>query len=127
MKRRDFLKTAILSAASAGFLGSFLKSTKAFALELIDMSGKRKDAANISAIKVASGLNYVEDLDKALKLKKIKKEDRVVGDKTYKPEDQACDTCNFYKKTKDNAGTCLIIPGVLVHAKGSCVSWTQKV
>lgn len=126
MKRREFMKSVVLGSVSAGLLGSIFHATRAFALELIDISGKRKDAANTAALKTATALNYVENLEAALKQKKIKKEDRKVGEKTVKASEQTCDTCQFYKSTKEGAGTCTLIPGVLVHAKGSCNSWVPK-
>lgn len=123
MQRRDFFKASLLGAASLTVIGSLFKATRAYALELIDMTGKSKNPANKSAVTVAKGLNYVDDLEKAIKDKKITKAEKKMGGKTYTPAQQICSTCNFYKKTKDGVGTCTLIPGVLVQGAGSCNSW----
>lgn len=121
MKRRDFLNTLGLSAGAIGFVGTFLKSLPAAAAELLDMTGKNPKQKG--ALATAKGLNYVHDLEEALKSGKMKKTDRKVGDKVFKPSDQTCATCSFYKEPKDGMGKCTLLPGVLVKGKGSCNSW----
>ena len=127
MQRRDFLKRTALGTLGLVALGNIFGATKALALDLIDMTGKKRtDAANKSAMTVAKGLNYVDDTKEALKKKQITKTDRQVGAKTYTPDQQTCDTCNFYKETAAGKGTCTLIPGVLVRGPGTCNSWIPK-
>jgi len=123
MKRRHFFKTLGLLAASGWVLGQ-AKLAFAQAAKLIDMSTKtRKDKDNETAVKTAKGLNYVEDLAKALKDKKINKVDQP----GFKAAEQKCSTCQFYAEVeKGKAGSCTLIPKVLVHANGSCNTWVKK-
>lgn len=125
MLRRDFLKLSVVSFfAGAAAQGLNLGKAYAAKLSLIDLSKKtRKDKENEAAVKVAAGLGYVEDLEKALKDKKIKKVDNA----SFKPSQQNCVTCQFYNEVEaGKAGTCTLIPNVLVHAKGSCNTWVKK-
>lgn len=126
MQRRDFFKKSLFAVASLSVLGTVIKTTTAFAKELIDMTGKSKNPANKAAVNQAKGLNYVADLEKAIKEGKVEKKDKKVGDKTYKISEQLCSTCMFYKEEKPGQGPCTLIPGVLVHGKGHCTSWTPK-
>ena len=125
MNRRHFIRITGLAALSTFALGTFqLAKTYASELKLIDMSGKkRKDKVNQTAVKQAQGIGYVEDLEAALKAKKVKKTDQP----GFKASEQTCLTCQFYKETeKGVAGTCTLIPKVLVHSEGSCNTWVRK-
>ncbi len=134
MNRRHFFKSTLLGAAAAsvgmGVLSIFREGSAwaaDSALKIIDMTKKvRKDAANTSAVKVASALNYVDDLKKALKAKKITKSPITRGPKTYAVNDQICEHCMFYAADGKDTGKCQLIPGVLVHGPGSCTSWSPK-
>ena len=129
--RREFFKK-IFFYTSAGMLVHALVRAKAFAgeLKLIDMSGKKRtDSDNKQCVATAKGINYVEDLNKALKEKKITKKDMPgVGGKTWKAADQTCINCGLYNFKKENPpkATCALIPACLIHEKGSCNSWNPK-
>ena len=127
--RRQFLFQTMGLIGLAGLASKISLPTNLAAAEelsLIDMTEKiRKDATNKECVKQAKAIGYIVDLKKApADLKK--KETRTVGSKTFKPEDQTCDTCLFYDFKKDGKPTCQLIPKCLVHAKGSCVSWVGK-
>lgn len=117
--RRLFLK------AAAGFGALLVLPRVAFAeaLKVIDPSGKKRtDAANKTAMGVAKGLNYVEDVAKAAKAGKVKYPEKG----GVKMADQTCDACNFYTCVDGKkAGKCMLVPGVLVHEKGGCMSWVK--
>ena len=119
MNRRLFLQ----AAAGLGALLVLPKIAIAKGLELIDPSGKtRTDAANKTAMGIAKGLNYVPDVAKAAKEGKVKYPDKA----GVKMADQPCSGCNFYQCVEGkNAGKCTLIPGVLVHEKGGCMSWVK--
>ena len=87
---------------------------------------KHTDADNKQCVSIGKSLNYVEDLDKALAAKKITKETRVVGKKSYKAAEQNCSTCLFFDHKKEGKPTCQLIPKCLVHDIGSCNSWSPK-
>lgn len=122
MIRRTFLKKSALIGFTAFLFGSL--KVFADALKIIDMSGKtRNDKDNAAAIKTAAGLGYVDSLAAALKAGKIKKVDQGA----IKAASQTCAACQFYKEVeKGKAGTCTLIPKVLVHADGSCNTWVKK-
>lgn len=119
MNRRIFLQMA----AGLSALLVLPKVALAEAKKLIDLSGKtRTDAANKSAMGVAKGLNYVVDVEKAAKEGKVKFPDKG----GIKMAAQHCKECNFYQCVEGaKGGTCMLIPGVLVHENGGCMSWVK--
>ncbi len=119
MNRRLFLQTAACWSA----LLALPKVAFAEGLKLIDLSGKKRaDAANKTAMGIAQGLNYVEDVAQAAKEGKVKFPDKG----GVKMADQPCSSCNFYTCVEgQKAGKCMLIPGVLVHAGGGCMSWVK--
>ncbi|OFZ11897.1 MAG: hypothetical protein A2Z20_03090 [Bdellovibrionales bacterium RBG_16_40_8] len=129
--RRDFFKK-IFFYTSAGVLVHAFARTRAFAAELslIDMTEKKRtDPANKQCVAGAKGIGYVEDLDKALKDKKINLTDKPgAAGKIWKVAEQTCENCGLYnfKKETPPKDTCALIPACLVHKKGSCNSWNPK-
>jgi len=128
--RRDFFKS-VFFYTGAGILVNILARGTTYAadaLQLIDMSQtKRKDPTNAECVKAAKGINYVDNLEKALKDKKITKSDMPgAGGKVWKVKEQTCDTCALYDYKHDGQATCQIIPNCLVSKKGSCVAWAPK-
>jgi High potential iron-sulfur protein len=131
--RREFFKKVFFYTSAGALIQIFAKNLSfaaASALSLIDMTGKvRTDADNKECVGVAKGIGYVEDVSKALAAKTTTKADRTgSGGKVFKPADQTCDTCMFYnyKKATPPEATCQLLPKCLVHAKGSCNSWSPK-
>lgn len=130
--RRDFFKKLFFFTSAGAIVHLMSKSFSAYAAEatLIDMSGKKRtDADNKACVATANGIGYVEDLDKALKAKKITKADKPgANNKIWKPNEQTCKNCSFYnyKKETPEKPTCMLIPQCLVHEKGSCNSWNPK-
>jgi hypothetical protein len=132
--RRTFLKLSSL-IAFVPIMGAQVLSLgqKAWAqaAALIDMSKtKRKDPTNDKAVGVAQGLGYVENADAAEKAGKIKRTDRPLGaGKTMPAKIQYCSNCMFFPQDKVNStenGACQLIPGVLVHNKGYCNTFTPS-
>jgi hypothetical protein len=130
--RREFFKKVFFYTSAGALVHVLAKSYSAEAAEpkLIDMTEKmRKDSDNKTCIGIATGLGYVEDLDKALKDKKIVKADKPgANNKVWKPTEQTCENCMFYnfKKESPAKSTCQLIPSCLIHKKGSCNTWTPK-
>ena len=129
VNRRRFF-SGLLKISGVALAGRYFPETAfAAAPELIDMSGKkRKDALNEQAVKIAKGLNYVADVDEALKAGKIKViEKKNAQGKSFGPKDQNCANCQFYTP-KGAGGTCMLILNgqILVHENGWCNSWTPK-
>lgn len=120
MSRRLFLKISAILAS----LAVLPQVVLANAAELIDLTGKKRtDAANNTALGIAKGLNYVEDVAKAAKEGKVKYPDKT----GVKMADQLCSKCQFYKAADGKkGGVCTLIPGVLVHEGGGCMSWVKK-
>ncbi len=119
MSRRIFLKVSALFAALAAVPSTLFAN----ALEIIDLTGKRTDAANKTALGIAKGLSYVEDVAKAAKAGTAKFPDKA----GVKAADQLCSKCQFYKpEAGKKGGVCTLIPGVLVHEGGGCMSWVKK-
>jgi hypothetical protein len=125
--RREFFKLVSLVTLVA----TFGQKIWAEGLALIDMSKtKRKDTDNEKAVNVATGLGYVEDADKGEKAGKIKRMEKTMPDgKKVPPGKQYCNNCMFFDQTKvggNDNGSCQIIPGVLVHNKGYCNTYTPS-
>jgi hypothetical protein len=120
MNRRVFFKVA----AGLGALLVLPKVAFAEALKLIDTSGKTStDAANKTAMGIAKGLNYVADVAKAAKDPKFTAYPEKSG---VKMADQKCKVCTFYQCVDGaKGGKCTLIPGVLVHEAGGCMSWVK--
>ncbi len=121
--RRNFLKISAMFLALPAILKATADSAYAAAAELIDMTKKkRKDSANAEAVRTAEGLKYVADAKEGARIDKPG-----VGGKMVKSAEQYCNSCQLFqgKLKGDEPGPCLVIPvpGVLVHAKGSCDSW----
>ena len=131
MKRREFLTAVGLATVATSILGKTKLAWAQAKAELIDMAKKkRKDKLNEDAVKIATGLGYVEDAKKAKRADKPGK-----GGAMVKGAEQFCDNCNWYKDKEASAiagkgAPCQMIPtappGVLVHAKGYCNSWFAK-
>jgi secreted PhoX family phosphatase len=131
MNRRHFFKTSLLSSLGVAFLG-LAHSAKSWAAALVKM--KPDGSADHPQ---ASSLGYVADLKKALADDKIakaakldvakKKSTKGKDGKPLAPEAQDCAGCQFYTGAKGSKeGPCTLIPGVLVHAAGSCNTWVPK-
>jgi hypothetical protein len=118
--RRNFFKQMITYTAVGVAVQTLARQAKAAALKLIDMKSKSP------IVDTAKGIGYVENLAAALKAKSTTKTERVVGTKKFAPADQTCDTCMFFDMQKKGEDTCTLLPGVLVHKKGSCNSWAPK-
>lgn len=119
--RRNFLKISAMFMAIPVLLKTFAESAYAAGAELIDMTEKkRKDPANAAAVKTAKGLGYVADAKEGSRADKPG-----AGGKVVKSAEQFCNTCQLFtgEIKGDKPGPCMVIPGVLVHPKGSCNSW----
>lgn len=133
--RRNFFKQ-VFFYTSAGALTHLFINSDAFAAEplLIDITGKKRtDPDNVASVATAKSIGYVEDLEKAIKdpagTKKAMPNFTAKTDKPgFKAAQQTCDTCMFYNYKKETPAkpTCTLLPKCLVHAKGSCNSWTAK-
>lgn len=128
MERRQFIKSTLLFFTSTLAASvAFTERTYAGAMKLIDLKMKdKKDIANNTAVGMAKSLNYVEDLSQELKKNPKYKSDKTDGGKKIMASAQDCASCQFYKEVDKTSGTCVIFPKVLVHAKGSCTSWTAR-
>ena len=121
MTRRQLLKTmfqfGLITAVSQTFLNT-LAYAAAKCTSLIDMSGKSKDPNNVKAVAQAKALQYVEDIDKAVK----------AGTTKRKEKDDMCGNCQFYTKVADGCGKCVLINfgDITVHDNGWCMSWVRK-
>jgi hypothetical protein len=113
MNRRQFIAFAVAAVAS-------LKTLKAFAAELIKMN-KDGSAAHAPA-KAIGYIADVKDLKSAAKVKAAGVNMGLKKSKKVPPAKQTCLACSFYKGDKEK-GTCTILPGVLVHAQGTCNTW----
>lgn len=133
--RRDFFKNVAL-AIVGGFVFDILigRSAKAQSKpELIDLSEKkRKDATNKSCVQAAKGINYRDsaaELAKDIKSGKVKATPPEIKDKTGKnvpTEARTCSKCALFGVPNPQVPNCVLIPGCLVQAGGSCTSWTPK-
>lgn len=128
--RREFFKKVFFYTSAGAIVHVLARGHRAQAaeLKLIDMTGKKRtDEDNKKCVGVAGGLNYVDDLGKALKDKKITKEDKPgANNKIWKTTEQNCSTCAFYTVEGKGTGKCTLIPGCLVAEKGSCNTWAPK-
>ena len=97
-----------------------LLSRAAAAIPVLTLGANRIWAADEPLPKVeeshptAAALSYVHDATKSPKRT------------TPAQQTQYCDNCIHYTATEDEWGTCAVIPGFLVAAKGWCMVWVAK-
>ena len=123
MTRRHLLKRMFQVGVFVGFSQTLLSvaakaAEKCKAAILIDMSGKSKNPKNAEAVTIAKNLEYVEDVDKAIK----------AGTAKPKTKGENCGNCIQYNVTGSDCGRCNMIPteGMNVHANGWCKYWVKK-
>lgn len=130
--RRDFFRNLLLAGVSGAFAPTLLATlAEAADPELVDMTGtKRKDPQNTACVAAAKNVKYhdsIAGLDKEYKAGKIGKPNSF-KDKAGKEIpflERTCDKCALFGMA-GKPGTCPLVAGCLVAAKGSCASWSPK-
>ncbi|MCB9026611.1 MAG: high-potential iron-sulfur protein [Bdellovibrionaceae bacterium] len=122
MTRRKLLKNMLQLSLLASFSQAFFTGIAKAAGKcstLIDLTGKSKDPNNAKAVAQAKGLQYVADIDKAVKAGTTKRKDK----------DDKCGNCQFFTKTAEGCGKCILINfgEITVNENGWCISWTRKI
>ncbi|MBX7230693.1 MAG: high-potential iron-sulfur protein [Bdellovibrionales bacterium] len=135
--RRSFLKISGIGAITALVgpqllaLGNKVWAEAAKVVDrVVDMTKKKdKSKENEQAVTILTNMNYVEDAEKAEKNKKLTRVDKTLADgKVFPAKKQFCHNCNFFQGEIDGKlpGKCVLVPvpGILVHNKGYCQTYT---
>ncbi|MEK6553654.1 MAG: high-potential iron-sulfur protein [Bdellovibrionota bacterium] len=130
--RRLFFKQIALATAAGSFFTFLGQSFGQVKAEMIDMTlKKRKDATNATCVTAAKNLKYNDDakaLAKDFNTGKLPKpgsfKDKAGKEIAY--EARTCEKCALFGLPDPKVHNCALIPGCLVSAKGSCVSWSPK-